>query len=202
MKDRSVLAAVAVFLAAATGAPAADAPAPPAGSLLFDPAHTTVAPAADQNDFDKAGQDREAKKKKEDPPPLYLLDLFSTGWDEDFTRRDSEDRAPDLALLRVQTNFMEREVRINYFYENNIHTKTQKNLDDVDYFIAYAFNRRFMVEVFGNNQWVDGRKVPDSSGPMPGSWAGSNSSARPNRPTPSTSRLRPRTRASASTRRL
>ena len=164
MKDRSVLAGWAVLLAAAGGAWAAD-PAPPAGDRLFDPALTAApAPAAGENEFDKAGKDGEAKKK-EDPAPLYLLDLFSTGWDEDFTRRDSEDRAPDLALLRVQTNFMEREVRVNYFYENNIHTKTQKNLNDVDYFIAYAFNRRFMLEVLGNDQWVDGRKVPDSSGP-------------------------------------
>ena len=163
MKNRSILAGWAVLLAVAGGAWAAD-PAPPAGDRLFDPALMSAPPPVGEDDFDKAGKDGEAKKK-EDPAPLYLLDLFSTGWDEDSTRRDSEGRAPDLALLRVQTNFMEREVRVNYFYENNIHTKTQKNLNDVDYLIAYALNRRFMVEVLGNDQWVDGRKAPDSSGP-------------------------------------
>jgi hypothetical protein len=36
----------------------------------------------------------------------------------------------------------------------------------VDAFIAYAFNRRFMAEVFANEQWFDGRgKSADVSGP-------------------------------------
>jgi hypothetical protein len=101
-----------------------------------------------------------------DPPPLTLGNFFTAGWDEDFTRRSSEGRAPDLALLRVQTNFMEREVRVNYAYTNNIHNAKQENLTSLDYFLAYAFNRRFMLEVLGNEQWVDGRgKNPDLSGP-------------------------------------
>jgi hypothetical protein len=101
-----------------------------------------------------------------DPPPLYLSNFFTAGWDEDFTRRDSEGRAPDLALLRVQTNFMEREVRVNYAYTNDIHNKTQSNLTNWDTFIAYGFNRRFMLEAFGNYQWIDGRgKALDESGP-------------------------------------
>jgi hypothetical protein len=100
------------------------------------------------------------------PPDLTLGNFFSAGWNEEFTRRSSEDRAPDLALLRVQTNFMEREVRINYFYENNIHNKTQSNINSADAFIAYAFNRRFTFEVLANNQWIDGRgKSADESGP-------------------------------------
>jgi hypothetical protein len=36
---------------------------------------------------------------------------------------------------------------------------------NLDYFIAWAFNRRFMIEVLGNYQWVDGRGTnPDVSG--------------------------------------
>jgi hypothetical protein len=102
----------------------------------------------------------------EAPGPLTLANFFTAGWNEDFTRRSSEDRAPDLALLRVQTNFMEREVRVNYFYQNNIRNAKQSNLNSLDAFIAYAFNRRFMVEVLGNEQWIDGRgKSPDNSGP-------------------------------------
>ena len=112
----------------------------------------------------KEGDKDKDKQKEGDPAPLYLCDFFSTGWDEDFTRRDSEGRAPDLALLRVQTNFMERELRVNYFYQNNIHNGKQENLTNLDYFIAYAFNRRFMLEVVGNEQWVDNVKPPDVSG--------------------------------------
>jgi hypothetical protein len=103
---------------------------------------------------------------KEVPQPLTLGNFFTAGWNEDFTRRDSEGRAPDLALLRVQTNFMEREVRVNYFFENNVRTAKVSNIDSLDAFIAYAFNRRFMFEVLGNYQWIDPRgKNPDNSGP-------------------------------------
>jgi hypothetical protein len=99
-----------------------------------------------------------------DPPDLTLWNFFSAGWDEEFTRRESEGRAPDLALLRVQTNFMEREFRTNYFFQNNIHSKTNKNLTDLDAFLAYAFNRRFMLEVFANYQWLDTRTGHDLDG--------------------------------------
>jgi hypothetical protein len=107
-----------------------------------------------------------AKCCEEEPQPLTLCNFCTAGWNEDFTRRSSEDRAPDLALLRVQTNFMEREVRVNYFYESNIRNTKQSAIDSADAFIAYAFNRRFMFEVLANEQWVDGRgKTADNSGP-------------------------------------
>ena len=92
-----------------------------------------------------------------DPPPLTLWNFFTEGWGQEYTRRSSEDRAPDLALLRVQTNFMERELRINYAYTNDTHNAKQSNLTNFDYLIAYAFDRRFMVEVYGTEEWVDGR---------------------------------------------
>jgi hypothetical protein len=98
------------------------------------------------------------------PQDLTLRNFFSAGWDEEFTRRESEGRAPDLALLRVQTNFMERELRVNYFFQNNIHIANRENLNNLDAFLAYAFNRRFMLEVFGNYQWLDTRKGPDEDG--------------------------------------
>ena len=106
-------------------------------------------------------------RQPEDPPDLTLWNFFSAGWDEDFTRRSSEDRAPDLALLRVQTNFMEREFRVNYADTSNQRSKTNKNLSNLDYFIAYAFDRRFMIEVLGNEQWQEARTGLDSAGPAP-----------------------------------
>ncbi len=60
---------------------------------------------------------------------------------------------------------MEREFRLNYAYTNDIHAKTRENLTNLDYFIAWAFNRRLMIEVLGNYQWVDGREpLPDLTG--------------------------------------
>jgi hypothetical protein len=110
--------------------------------------------------------DGKGHHREDDPPDLTLWNLFTAGWNEEFTRRSSEDRAPDLALLRVQTNFMEREFRVNYASESNVRSKTQKSIDNLDYLVAYAFNRRFMLEVLGNEEWIDGRgKSPDSSGP-------------------------------------
>src|SRR5262245_24822196 len=52
--------------------------------------------------------------EKDSRVDLTLGNFFTVGWNEDFTRRSSEGRAPDLALLRVQTNFMEREFRLNF----------------------------------------------------------------------------------------
>jgi hypothetical protein len=100
---------------------------------------------------------------------LGLFNFFSAGWDEGETvKRERATGTPDLALLRVQTNFMEREFRLNYFFENNIRSKTRENLDNLDFFIAWAFNRRLMIEVFGNYQWVDVRgKGSDISGGFP-----------------------------------
>jgi hypothetical protein len=112
------------------------------------------------------GPSRTAGRENRDPPNLTLGNFFSAGWNEEFTRRSSENRAPDLALLRVQTNFMEREFRINYVFVNNFRNKTQSNGNSEDAFIAYAFNRRFMLEVLENYQWFDGRgSTPDASGP-------------------------------------
>jgi hypothetical protein len=101
-----------------------------------------------------------------EPVPLTLGNFFTEGWGQEWSRRSSEGRAPDLALLRVQPNFMEREIRLNYAYTNDFQNAKRSNLSNFDYFVAYAFNRRFMVEVFGNEQWVEGRgKNPDEAGP-------------------------------------
>jgi hypothetical protein len=98
---------------------------------------------------------------------LTLLNFFSAGWSDDFTRRVRETGTPDYALLRVQTNFMEREFRVNNTYQQNVNSKTIQHLDTMDVFIAYAFNRRFMIEVLGNYQWVGERKGPNLDGGDP-----------------------------------
>jgi len=67
----------------------------------------------------------------------------------------------------VLTNFMEREFRVNNTYQQNINSKTKEYLNSTDAFIAYAFNRRFMIEVLGNYQWLGERKEPDLDGGAP-----------------------------------
>jgi hypothetical protein len=98
---------------------------------------------------------------------LTVLNFFSAGWDDDFAKRVRETGTPDYALLRVQTNFMEREFRVNYSYQENIRSKTKDHVNALDAFIAYAFNRRFMIEVLGNYQWVGERKGKDIDGGDP-----------------------------------
>jgi hypothetical protein len=122
-----------------------------------------IAPAI----VDDGGQhvDFAQTRHRQDPPDLTLWNFFTAGWDEEFTRRDSEGRAPNLALLRVQTNFMEREFRLNYADTSNQRSKTLMNLANLDYLIAYALDRRFMIEVLGNYQWEEARKGADSAGP-------------------------------------
>jgi hypothetical protein len=111
---------------------------------------------------------RPLKEENRELQDLTLGNFFSAGWDDEFSRRVRPTGTPDYALLRVQTNFMEREFRVNYFYENNLHSKTRENLTNLDVFIAYAFNRRVMIEVLGNYEWVDGRgKSPDTDGGDP-----------------------------------
>jgi len=98
---------------------------------------------------------------------LTLANFFTAGWNEEYTRHPmTEDVAPDFALLRVQTNFLERELRLNYFHEYNVNSPKQTAIDSLDALVAYALDRRFMFEVLGNYEWIDGReKNPDESGP-------------------------------------
>jgi hypothetical protein len=126
----------------------------------FDTPSAASAAAGEVGGF--TGSD--ASKTPQDPPDLSLRNLFTVGWDEEFTRRPSEGRAPDLSLLKVQTNFMVREFLLNYAFTSDIHSKTQRNLHNLDFLLAYSFNRRFMLQVTGNYQWLEGRTGPDLSG--------------------------------------
>src|SRR5579862_4479421 len=121
----------------------------PIESLLVEP---TISAGGD-GEYLQPGQMTEGRTLSD----LTLLNFFSAGWDEDFSRRVRETGTPDYALLRVGTNFMEREVRVNYVYDQNINSKTREHLTSMDAFIAYGFNRRFMIEVLDNYQWVGAR---------------------------------------------
>jgi len=89
----------------------------------------------------------ERTRKPDDPPDLTLWNFFTAGWDDEYTRRDSEDRAPDFALLHVQTNFMEREFRVDSYYQTNVNSKKTDNIYFLDYLFAYSWNRRLQFNV-------------------------------------------------------
>lgn len=97
---------------------------------------------------------------------LTLLNFFD-GWDQAWIHRHRT--TPDMALLKVTTNFLERELRLDY-----AHTSVSRNpkLHSTDFgnaLIAYGLSRRLMIEVISNYQWNNG--VPRSSANGPGAAA-------------------------------
>ncbi len=149
--------------------------APPAQAPIVSDNPISVLPPLCEHDDDCVPEclDRdhygERTRQPTDPPDLTLWNFFSAGWDEDWVKRSSEDRAPDLALLHVQTNFMEREIRFDSFYQSNVHNKKQDNIYFFDGLIAYGWNRRFQTNVQAFDETITGRgKNPDLSGPQGG----------------------------------
>jgi hypothetical protein len=99
------------------------------------------------------------------PQDLTLANFFSAGWNEEWTKRAHEGRAPDMALLRVQTNFLEREFRTNYVFEDEINSRKRRSLNEVEALIAYGLNRRFMFEVVTTYDKFAMRHGSDENGP-------------------------------------
>jgi hypothetical protein len=95
---------------------------------------------------------------------LTLGNFFSEGWNQPYSHRSDPDAAPDMALLRVQTNFLEREFRFDFASERNIHGAAKKDVDTLDGLVAYSFNRRFMLEVVSSYEWDDYRVGNNMSG--------------------------------------
>lgn len=98
------------------------------------------------------------------PSNLTLLNFFSEGWDQEWTHRSTPGGAPDMSLLHVQTNFLEREFRTDYYNQQNVRSNNTGHVSFLDGLIAYGLNRRIMLEVVGNNQWNSVRKGVPSTG--------------------------------------
>ena len=60
-----------------------------------------------------------------------------------------------MALLHVQTNFLEREFRFDSYFQQNLGNDSTKSVLFTDALIAYGLDRRFMVEVVANYEWKD-----------------------------------------------
>ncbi len=98
---------------------------------------------------------------------LTLDNLFSEGWSQPWAKRERRDGTPDMALLKVTTNFLERELRLDYARTQGIKGSRYSDTDFLNGLIAYGLNRRLMLEVISNYQWntpVSGQGVSGSGG--------------------------------------
>lgn len=105
------------------------------------------------------------------PSDLTLANFFSAGWKESWVRRSHSDGAPDMTLLRVQTNLLLRSLRTDYYAERLPHQSPDRNIEYLSQLIEYAVNRRLMLGVIGNYEWVDSRMGEDMNGPAWGAFA-------------------------------
>ncbi|HJU83422.1 MAG TPA: hypothetical protein VJ600_04360 [Holophagaceae bacterium] len=95
---------------------------------------------------------------EDQPSDLHLSGFFSEGWDQPWSHRERD--TPDMALLKVTTNFLEREFRLDASRTDVRGNSAYDATDFANGLIAYGVNRRFMIEVISNYQWNrDGRGV-------------------------------------------
>jgi len=104
-------------------------------------------------------------EKHEGLPDLTLLNFFTQGWADPWVHRHR--KTPDMALLRVTTNFLEREFRFDY--QGTRHVNRNKKVQRIDFInglIAYGVDRRLMLEVIANYQWnhKDNTNIVDGAG--------------------------------------
>jgi hypothetical protein len=120
------------------------------------------------------GGDNTASSGETEKPELgdlTLSNLFSGGWDEAWTRRSRADDTPDMALLRVQTNFLTDVFRLDYAYQRNHKADAVRGTDAFTGTLEYAFNRRFELGLVGYYNWVDSRTGTDLAGATAGAFA-------------------------------
>jgi hypothetical protein len=91
------------------------------------------------------------------PSDLTLSNFFSEGWDQPYEKRVTPGGAPDMSLFHVTTNFLEREVRFDYYSQRNTAGDGTKDVQFLDGLIAYSFDRRFMLEAVTQYEWKNAR---------------------------------------------
>jgi len=80
---------------------------------------------------------------------LGLYNFFK-GWDEEWHVRKR--KTPDMAILKATTNFLERELRLDFVLTDVRTGKTEAQYLSQG-LIAYGVSRRLMLEVITNYQW-------------------------------------------------
>jgi hypothetical protein len=95
---------------------------------------------------------------------LTLSNFFSEGWTQSWAKRERASGTPDMALLRVTTNFLERELRLDYAHTADVKRSRFQSQDMINGLIAYGLDRRIMLEVISNYQWNTPRTGAGVSG--------------------------------------
>jgi hypothetical protein len=115
------------------------------------------------DELEEDGQAAHAEKH-EDLKDLTFLNFFTEGWADPWVHRHRKTR--DMALLRVTTNFLEREFRLDYAGTRHIDGNPRvERTDLLNGLIAYGLNRRIMIEVIANYQWNHHESMPMVDGP-------------------------------------
>ncbi len=95
---------------------------------------------------------------------LTLGNFFAEGWHQPWAKRERADGTPDMALLKVTTNFLERELRLDYAHTADVKHSRFQSTDLINGLIAYGLDRRIMLEVISNYQWNTPRTGAGVSG--------------------------------------
>lgn len=103
--------------------------------------------------------------RAEDGDDLGLGNFFTKGWNEEWHIRTR--RTPDMAILRATTNFLERELRLDYVL-TDLRTGKFEAQHLAQGLIAYGTSRRLMLEVITNYQW----NTPAQGSPQHGGGGG------------------------------
>jgi hypothetical protein len=73
-------------------------------------------------------------------------------------------RTPDLELLRVEASFLERDLRLDYSYEDNVRSDKTQAATNVTARIAVPVDPLFMVAVAAHYEWLDERDGNNKNG--------------------------------------
>jgi len=82
---------------------------------------------------------------------LTLGNLFSEGWSDPWQRESRE--TPSMALLRVLTSHLAKRFRVDYVGTDVANNPKFDATELTNVIMAYALNRRLMVEITGTYQW-------------------------------------------------
>jgi hypothetical protein len=95
---------------------------------------------------------------------LTLGNFFTDGWGETWVKRSRAEGAPDMALLRVQTNFLVRLARTDFYFERMTGGDKTRDVEFLQEWVEYAFNRRFQLALIGNYEWANARAGSGADG--------------------------------------
>ncbi len=109
-----------------------------------------------------AADEQGAAAGAEGPVTDLTLANFLDGWNQAWIHRLRD--TPDMALLKVTTNFLEREFRLDYSHTSLNGNPRLRSQDLLNGLIAYGLSRRLMIEVISNYQWNHGLPGASTNG--------------------------------------